>query len=320
MGILNTKRGIIDVIASDLKLDKDYILQIVLNASYYYKDYSITKRNGGKRLISQPSSDLKILQYWVTRNILNLIPVSNFACAYKKGDSIKKHAKMHAASKFIFHADIEDFFPSIHFDLLEQELKEHIDLFEELNLEVGSSLENIKKICFRNNSLCIGAVSSPAISNIVMIQFDYEMGDFCKKRNLIYSRYADDIYISSDKFIDYTVRNKVVKELRKLGFKLNCKKTHFFSPKCQRKVTGIILPGKSMISIGLKRRKEIKKMLYDKLVKKEGNSSMILGHLSFLKDIEPNTYNKLIEKYSHYCDGDVITTLKRDSEVPSVLQ
>jgi len=50
-------------------------------------------------------------------------------------------------------------------------------------------------------------------------------------------------------------------------------------------------------------------MVYDKLVHNTGNSEQILGYLSFLKDIEPDTYNNIIVKYSRYCQGDIIKSL-----------
>lgn len=53
-------------------------------------------------------------------------------------------------------------------------------------------------------------------------------------------------------------------------------------------------------------------MVYNKLVNGEGNSDQILGYLAFLKDIEPNSYNNLIIKYSQYCDGDIITALSKE--------
>ena len=50
---------------------------------------------------------------------------------------------------------------------------------------------------------------------------------------------------------------------------------------------------------------------YDKLVHNKGNGDSILGYLAFLKDIEPQTYNNIIAKYSQYCKEDIIETLKK---------
>lgn len=303
--------NIIERIAVELKLDQVYISRIAERSSYYYKDYTIPKHNGTPRFISQPSPELKTLQYWVLYNIFHKLPVSDAAYAYKKGDSIKKHAQLHRKSRFIFHADIRSFFPSINSSMANTILREHKELFDELNLDLERSLVDIKKICFRRDALCIGAVSSPAISNFVMYPFDRAMENYCKENKYIYSRYADDIYISSMHYIKQDIIFFIQHELIKNGFLLNTDKTRFYSCKSRRKVTGLIITNDSQVSIGSERRRQIKKMVYNKLIHGEGNSNQILGYLSFLKDIEPNTYNNIIIKYSQYCNGDLIKELSK---------
>ena len=54
-------------------------------------------------------------------------------------------------------------------------------------------------------------------------------------------------------------------------------------------------------------------MIYNRLVNGNGSPESILGYLAYLKDIEPQTYNKYIIKYSTYCDGDVISAIRRGS-------
>ena len=304
--------NIIDKIASDFKLDNAYILRIVLRSGFYYRDFKIPKHNGGTRDLSQPSPELKALQYWVLNNILNKIEVSDASYAYKKGDSIKKNAELHSKSRFIFHTDIHNFFPSITTSHLNSVLFNRRDVFEDLGIcDIEKSISYVDKICFRNGTLCIGAVSSPAISNIIMYSFDNLLLEYCKRNHYIYSRYADDIYISSNKYIDKDVVCFVRQKLKDCGFQINNSKTRFYSPKYQRRVTGVIITDKSQISIGTERRTKIKKMIYNKLIYNQGNPNEIIGYLSFLKDIEPNTYNRFIIKYSKYCKEDIIKALMK---------
>ena len=77
----------------------------------------------------------------------------------------------------------------------------NIKNFEDLGIDLDS-VGTICEICFRENKLCIGTVSSPIISNIIMYNFDLIMLGYCKKNHLKYSRYADDIYLSSNSYID----------------------------------------------------------------------------------------------------------------------
>ena len=301
---------IIDKIASDLRLDADYVSSVVKRSRFYYRDYYIDKRDGGKRKISQASPELKTLQYWVVNNILNKLPISNCAYAYQRGASIKKHAHVHRDSKHIFHTDICKFFPSITFEHLLPVLANNRKILEDLDIDFAS-INTIRDICFRDNKLCIGTVSSPIISNAIMYEFDNIMLEYSKKNHLYYSRYADDIYFSSNQYIDIIHTQYLSKTLNEFGFSINESKTYFSSTKYRRKITGLIVATDSSITIGSKKRAFIKKLVYEKLIHNKGSSNSILGYLAFLKDIEPQTYNNIVAKYSQYCKEDIIETLKK---------
>ena len=300
---------LIDKISADLKMDSAYLSGIVARSCFYYRDYSIPKKSGGKRRVAQASPELKTLQYWVLQNILKGLPVSKAAFAYNKGDSIKKHALYHKNSRFLLHADIHNFFPSVHLAHLEPVLRNSSLLTDEMGLDSEESIEIIGKICFRRDCLCIGTVSSPAISNIIMYPFDLAAEEYCESKGYLYSRYADDIYFSSDSHIPSEAVDFLSSELSKYEFQLNRSKTGFYSSKYRRKVTGLILTDDGKVSVGSEMRSNIKKMVYQKLVHGEGVPEQILGYLSFLKDVEPDTYNNIIIKYSRYCDGDIISAL-----------
>ena len=301
--------NLVSKISNDLCLSENYINNIINRANFFYKDYEINKHDGTKRRISQAGPELKTLQYWVASNILNKLPISAYAFAYKKGFSIKDHAKYHAGAKHILHIDIKNFFPSISSGHLFQILKEHKNLFT--NFDIMQSLDYIGKICFRLNKLCIGTVSSPMLSNVIMYKFDEKMARFCRDKNMKYSRYSDDFYISSYNYIPIEILDYIKSELFKIGFEINRYKTKFFSKKYRQRVTGLILAENKKISVGKARKIEIKKMIYNKLKKNKGNPNEILGYLSFLKDVEPNTYDNLIIKYSKYTDIDIIEALKK---------
>lgn len=302
--------SIIDRIADDLLLDSEYVASIVRKSNFYYKSYTIPKRNGDQRMIHQASPELKTLQYWVRNNVLELLPVSSSACAYRSGNSIKKHADVHKDSRFIFHTDIENYFPSIHSKMLTDILKEHREKLQAEGLWFEDGCDIIAKICFRYDQLSIGTVSSPMISNIVAYSLDEELFSYCEQWGYKYSRYADDIYISSSSYLPESTKITVKECLRSHGFRLNESKTWFKSRKSRRKVTGLILTDKGRVSLGTEMRRRIKNMIYNRLVNGKGDPEKILGYLAYLKDVEPQVYNKYIIKYATYCDGDVISAIR----------
>ena len=303
--------SIIDRIAHDLSLDQSCVSSIIRGSNFYYKKFEIPKRNGGTRLIYQASPELKSLQYWVRENILRYLPVSAASFAYKSGDSIKKHAAFHQNAHFIFHTDIESYFPSIYSKMLTDILVKNSDELNRRGVWFDDSCATISKICFLNNRLSIGTVSSPIISNIVAYDFDECISSYCEQNGYKYSRYADDIYISSNTYIPGDTKNLVKDCLFSHGFRMNESKTWFRSSKSRRKITGLVITDTGRVSVGTETRRKIKHMIYNRLVNGDGEPDKILGYLAYLKDIEPQVYNRYIIKYSAYCDGDIINAIRR---------
>jgi len=303
---------IVTELSKSLKLDSWYLTNIINRSYFYYKDYTISKANGKKRHIAQPSPELKTLQYWLVKNVFSHFPISDVAKAYNHGDSILKNAEVHQSARHILHIDIDSFFPSIHSSHLINVFSRNKDIWSKLGFDQQSQ-KVICNICFRDDSLCIGAVSSPIISNIIMYGFDVALKEYCQVNHYNYTRYADDIFISSKHYIPQNVLSLIQREILKLGFTLNQKKTRFYSPKGQRRVTGITITDNGELSIGLANRKKIKRMIYQQLVHGTENPSVVLGHLAFLKSIEPNTHDNYIIKYSQYCSGDMLDAIKKHS-------
>lgn len=54
----------------------------------------------------------------------------------------------------------------------------------------------LTNLCCLEGSLPQGAPTSAALSNILMKDFDYKIGDFCKMFKIRFTRYADDMTFS----------------------------------------------------------------------------------------------------------------------------
>lgn len=273
----------------ELRLDQDFIMSTVDSL----RKYKIYKK--GSKIIYNPSRELKTLQYWLNSRIFGMLEYSKFTAAYQKGCSIKKNASIHSKSNYILHTDIEKFFNNI--------TEYHINiLLREINQLGESDKELIKKIILHKGHLVIGSVSAPHISNCVMYKFDMELYDtIIKNTNMKYTRYADDITISSNEYISYDVIKKIEDLLVKYRFSINNNKTYFSSRATRRRVTGITIDNSTNeLSLGYKKYKIIKKEIYNFLVKKQGNIDRILGNLAFIKDINSKKYNELKYIYLKY--------------------
>ena len=184
---------LVDAIASRTKVPAAKLWQIAANASRRYHEFSIQKRDGTPRIIAHPSRPLKALQRFLARNIYGLAPVHRAAAAYVKGSNIRANAAQHAGSKFTVRLDFADFFPSFDSESVKAFTKE---LCEQSSIPLSvEDLTFISNIVCRNGCLPIGAPSSPKITNAMMFKFDCSVERICNPMQIIYSRYADDIFL-----------------------------------------------------------------------------------------------------------------------------
>jgi len=86
------------------------IYQLSTHSEKYYLTYTIPKKNGKPRTISQPSKKLKGLQSWILFNILNKLKVSNSCKGFEKNTSIVDNVDPHKNSSTVVTLDLKDFF------------------------------------------------------------------------------------------------------------------------------------------------------------------------------------------------------------------
>ena len=143
--------------------------------------------------------------------------------AYQKNKSVKKCIECHKKSKSFLKFDIHKFFNSIDKRKLSQKL-----LYEfELDEIYEEQLLNVLDICFDEEKMPIGLITSPILSDIYMKKFDVEFSNELGE-NYIYTRYADDILVSSANNIsleeEIRITRLLVSKLKVLGLKMNNKK------------------------------------------------------------------------------------------------
>ena len=117
----------------------------------------------------------------------------NLSFAYKKKNSIKSCAMMHIKGYDFIKFDISKFFNSIDQKILLKLFIQEFQIDEEYQALTRKYLESF----FVFGKLPLGLVLSPLLSDVYMKDFDKTMEMHCQSNAWLYTRYADDILISS---------------------------------------------------------------------------------------------------------------------------
>ncbi len=296
---------ILEELSEFLSMDTLELINYIATCPHRYKVYTIPKRSGsGVRTIAQPAKELKYLQKHVCNEYLATLPVHDACKAYKKNTSIKDNALAHVKNKYLLKMDFENFFPSITPPDLIQHIEQHL---EWKNWEEDKFI--IEKLFFyapkRNLGLklSIGSPTSPFLSNSIMYSFDSIIDKLCTEREISYTRYADDISFSTNiKDILFDFANEVSRILQENEYpqiRINHGKTTFLSRKGNMHITGLVLTNQRKVSIGRKKKRYIKSLIYrflnNNLNIEEKN--YLSGYLAFCISVEPEFISSLEKKY-----------------------
>jgi len=229
-------------------------------AKAFYIEVNIPKKSGGFRKLACPSKKVKVVQAWILKNILEKIKPNAAATAFIKGSKVIYNVTPHAENKYLLCLDLEDFFDNIIF-------YDVFFVFRSLGYtsEASALLSNI---CTYKGRLPQGGVTSPMLSNIICIKLDERLSRFAGARNIVYTRYADDMTFSA-KSPDILLRAKktideiIVSE----GFNINAKKTRLLGPRQQLKVTGIVISNEKSVGIGRKQKRFLRAAFHHAITK-----------------------------------------------------
>lgn len=234
--------------------------------SQSYVRFTTIGRSQKRREIATPTRDLMLVQRWIAENVLARLHVGPNSYAYAKGSSIVSCASAHCSSRWLVKMDVRKFFSSI-------DERQIYSIFVDLGYRALVAFE-LARLCtwpandapnrldavyadrsggpnYRHGplgSLPIGAPTSPMLSNLYMALFDHKLSVHAARNSLVYSRYADDIFLSSSnhsfKRIDAIRAAQFVREeLTHIGLFDNRSKSTIVPPGGRKIVLGLIVNG-----------------------------------------------------------------------------
>ena len=228
-----------------------------------YSEFEVRKKSGGVRIIHAPNKKLKAIQKKLSDVLYacqdEIYPKQKFSIlshGFVRKEKIKNkdlihgalsNAKVHKNKNNVFNIDLENYFGSFNFGRVRGFFIKNKDF-----LLTEKCATVIAQIACYNNSLPQGSPCSPIISNLISRSLDVKLANLAKRNSAFYSRYVDDITISTNKKTfpknialseshHISLGDEFSKIISSSGFTVNTKKTRLQYSDSRQEVTGLVV-------------------------------------------------------------------------------
>lgn len=274
-------------------------------------------------------SHLRLLKNMLENEFFCMHHTASFG--YVKNRSTYKALKRHQQNESNWFAkyDLRDFFGSTTLDFAMQSLSMVFPFCEIVKSTEGrNELYKALELGFLDNKLPQGTPLSPLLTNLIMVPFDFEFSKALREmdQRFVYTRYADDIQVSSQhEFDKKEITNKINEILKSLNapFRINSEKTRYGSKAGRNWNLGLMLNADNEITVGHKKKRKLKVQLFNYAMdKKHGikwdysELSSLNGHLNHCLSIEKRTITALVEGISNKCGINIMQSIKDDLRKP----
>ncbi|MGJ0486143.1 MAG: reverse transcriptase domain-containing protein [Methylomicrobium sp.] len=277
-----------------------------LNLAKEYKQLSNAKVN--------PSLKLKKYLRFLNSFVFDYAKINtNVVHSYRHEKSTYTAVVPHCHSKFFFQTDIKDFFHKITKQDVEKILDTALDNAPIYDInKYKPELLNITTI---DGILPVGFPTSPNISNSFLSSFDHALEEYCIKNEIIYTRYSDDIILSSNSK-DYLISiqdiiSDYLNELYDGRVKINAYKTKHTHKGSKIKILGMVILPSGKISVDIKFKQHLEILFHFYINDKnkfadylknhyQGDFSKISGQLNHINTIDKSYLDKLRKRYGNF--------------------
>ncbi len=226
--------GTIDALARVLGVDSGRLVAIATNADRLYRlAKPIIKADGSIRQPFDALPPLKEIHRALKVRVLVRVRYPSYLTGSLVGRDYRANAGLHAGSKIVMCEDVRDVFPSITVPAVR-------DVWQRLFQFPPRVAELLTQICTKDGALPQGAIPSSYIANLVLWRFEPDLHARLAAGGLVYSRYVDDIVVSSKRSLTKDDQTQVVGAvygmLAKAGLRAKRRKHERFTAS-QRMVT-----------------------------------------------------------------------------------
>lgn len=207
-------------------------------------------------------------------------------------------------------SDIKSFFPSITRDMLSITIS---NAYAQIPIEdTANYLEHLLDMLCVDDSLPVGYSTSPGLSNAVLYPFDVAFHAHCKEIDVTYTRYADDIILSSSRHdaLESGVLslNVFLEKFFADKLRLHPSKSKYMRRGGKIKLLGMAVLPNGKISIDSSVKNQIETMLYIYVKNREGFNLLnegggakpearLAGLINYANTVDQIYLEKLRRKY-----------------------
>lgn len=295
-----------------------------------YDRFYLPKKSGGLREINAPQPELmnalRELKTIFETKFFALYHTSAFAYVPHRCtiDAVRRHQKN--KSNWFLKTDFSNFFGSTTSDFLMHMLSMIFPFSEVMANEHGKAVvKRALDLCFLDGGLPQGTPISPMLTNLMMIPIDHRLANCLrdyKGHGYVYTRYADDILISSRHHFDHSdLVNFINLTLKEFGapFTIKDQKTRYGSRAGSNWNLGVMLNKDNEITIGSKNKQRFRAMICNyALDRKNGKPwelhdvQVLNGIMNYYMMIEKDYIKAAIDALNSKFDVDIERTMRED--------
>jgi hypothetical protein len=209
----------VGALARALGVEASRLRRTAARTDRLYEGPIVIRRPGrNPRSVFSASPRLRDIQQRILDRILRRVRYPAYLMGGLEGRSYIENARRHSATSVLFGQDVDAFYPSIPRERIRRIF---LDVFH-FAPEVASLLALLTS---RKGELVQGGVASTHLANLALYRTEPELE--CRMRNegLEYSRFVDDVHVSSRARLSDLARTRVVSAMRA------CLERHGYRPK-----------------------------------------------------------------------------------------
>lgn len=206
--------------------------------SQYRLAAAVTKTDGTIRQTFDAFPPLKRIHLQIKNKILSHVNFPDYLTGSLKGKDYKTNAGLHSKATIVISEDISNFFPSTTSEVVLDTWRHFFGFSPEV-------AECVARLTTKDHCLPQGAITSSYLANLAFWRDEPTVHSHFKRHGITYSRYVDDIALSSRHYMTAAEKTSAIatvyKMLKSKGYKPKRNKHEICTCKGQMFVTKLLV-------------------------------------------------------------------------------